>query len=310
MSQSVRATRAMDAVTARARIARRRLVQRVAVGVCILALLVALAPLTHILYTAVTLGWSKLSPAFFTTPAGGYPYIGTSGGVLNGLVGTAILLFMGSLIAIPVGVVAGVYLTDFGNGRVGAIIRSFSDTLLGVPSVIWGLFGFIFIASTVSSFGLHWDHSALAGGATIGLVMTPIIARVTELSLRDVPLPMREASLALGATRWATMRRISVRVAFPGILTGVLLALTNAIGQTVALLLTNGYTPDMPHQQLVGQYGNVTDLGSLIYVYVSQPSPLYQAPAEATVVVLLALVLVLSMLSRGLVALGRRSYGR
>lgn len=295
---------------AREGIARRRMVERVAVGGCILALVVALAPLVHILYTAVTLGASKLSLTFFTQPAGGLPYVGTSGGVLNGIVGTSILLFIGGLVAVPVGVVSGVYLADFGHGRVGGGVRSLSDTLLGVPSVVWGLFGYIFFTNTVSSLGLRWDYSALSGGATLGLVMTPIIARVTELSLREVPLAMREASLALGATRWATMRRISLRVALPGIVTGVLLALTNAIGQTVALLLTNGYTPDMPHQQLVGSYGNVTDLGSLIYVYLAQPSPLYRAPAEATVVVLLALVLVLSLLSRGLASVSRRSNAR
>ena len=106
------------------------------------------------------------------------------------------------------------------------------------------------------------------------------------------------------------MRRIGLRVALPGIVTGVLLALTNAVGQTVALLLVNGFTSYMPHWPLWGQGNNVTDIGSMIYIYIGQPTPLLQAPAEAAVVVLLALVLALSLLSRALTALGRRTYAR
>lgn len=291
-------------------VARRRLVERVAVCVCALALLVALLPLAHILYTAVAIGGGKLSWAFFSQPAAGSPYIGSEGGVLNGLLGTLILLFLGGLVAVPFGVVAGLYLADFGDGRLGFLVRTLGDTLLGVPSIIWGLFGFLLFNNLVSPVGTHWGFSALPGGAILGLIMAPIVARVTELSLRDVPLSYREASLALGATRWATMRRIGLRVARPGILAGVLLALTNAIGQTVAILLTNGYTPAMPHWPLWGPNGNVTDLGSMIYTYLSQPSPTLKPPAEAAVVVLLALVLALSLLSRALTALGRRNYAR
>lgn len=289
---------------------RRKLVERVAVAVCTLAVGVALLPLVHVVYTAVAIGGSKLSWTFFSQPAGGLPYIGTRGGVLNGLAGTAILLFIGGLVAVPFGVTAGIYLAEFGDGWLGGVIRTLGDTLLGVPSVVWGLFGYLVFTSPVAAIGLHWNLSALSGGAVLGLVMAPIVARVTELSLRDVPLAFREASLALGATRWATMRRIGLRVARPGIATGVLLALTNAIGQTVALLFTNGYTRYMPQWPLWGQNGNVTDLGSLIYVYLNQPTPLLQPPAEAAVVVLLGLVLALSLLSRALGALGRRTYAR
>ncbi len=291
-------------------IARRKVVERLAVTVCVLALLVALLPLLDILYTAISIGGSKLRPDFFTQPAGGLPYFGSQGGILNGFLGTTILLFFGGLIAVPFGVMCGVYLAEFGDGRMGTLIRTLGDTLLGVPSVVWGLFGYLFFTSTISPVGLRWGNSVLAGGAILGLIMTPIVARVTELSVRDVPGAFREASLALGATRWTTMRRIGLRVARPGILTGVLLALTNAIGQTVALLLTNGYTYLMPQWplRLTGQGNNVTDLGSAIYIYLSQPTPLLQPPAEAAVIVLLGLVLALSLLSRALTALGRRAY--
>jgi phosphate transport system permease protein len=291
-------------------LARRKLVERIAVTLCVLALLVALAPLFHVLYTAIQVGGSKLTWIFFSQPAGGLPYIGSDGGVLNGLTGTVILLFIGGLISVPFGVITGMYLADFGSGRLGSTIRAFSDTLLGVPSVIWGLFGFLLFANPISPIGLHLNRSALAGGLTLGLLMIPIVARVTELSLQQVPLGFKESSLALGATRWATMSRIGVRVALPGIVTGVLLALTNAIGQTVALLLTNGYTYFMPRWPLWGPQGNVTDMGSMIYLYLYQPTTLLRAPAEAAVVVLLGLVLIMSLLSRALTALGRRNYAR
>jgi phosphate transport system permease protein len=291
------------------RVFRRLLTERIGVGLCVLALALALLPLLDILYVAVQIGGSKLSWTFLSQPASGLPYTGSSGGVLNGLTGTAILLFLGGLLAVPFGVVSGMYLADFGGGLLGATIRSLGDTLLGVPSVIWGLFGYLVFASPVSSFGLHWNLSALAGGTVLGMIMTPIIARVTELSLRDVPPGFREASLALGATTWITTRRISLRVARPGIVTGVLLALTNAVGQTVAILFTNSYTPFMPHWPIVGQNNNVTDMGSLIYVYLSQPTPTLQAPAEAAVVVLLGFVLFMSLLSRAIVRFGVRSIG-
>jgi phosphate transport system permease protein len=290
---------------------RRKLVERVAIAFCVLALAIALLPLVHIVYTAATTGASKLTWQFFTQPADPnvVPYVGRAGGILNGELGTAILLFIGGLISVPLGVTAGMYLAEHGHGRLGTIIRYCSDTLLGVPSIIWGLFGFLLFTTTApSSPGLRWDFSALAGGATLGLIMAPIVARVTELAIRDVPLAFREASLALGATRWATMRRISVRVAIPGIITGVLLALTNAIGQTVALLLTVGYTYDMPHWPLWGANSQVTDIGVMIYTYLTEPSPDLRAPAQAAILGLLALVLFISLLSRAIIALGRRTY--
>lgn len=289
-------------------IAWRRLKERIAVGLCVLALALALLPLAHIAYTAISIGGQKLNWSFFSQPSAGSPYRGTEGGVLNGIAGTALLLFLGSLLSIPFGVVSGMFLADFGNGRAGAVVRTIADTLLGVPSVIWGLFGFQFIANTVSSFGLHWNTSALSGGLILGLIMSPIIARVTEIALRDVPNGFREASLALGATRWYTTRRLALVVARPAIGTGVLLALTNALGQTVALLFTNGYVPNLPHWPIVGQGNSVTDLGTMIYVYINQPTPLLQPPAEAAVIVLIALVLVLSILARSLSALGGRSH--
>lgn len=289
---------------------RRKLTERAAVLMCTLALVLALAPLAHVLYTAIAIGGQKLSWTFLSRPAGGVPFVGTQGGVLNGLAGTMILLFLGGLVAVPLGITTGIYLADFGDGRLGAFIRTVGDTLLGVPSVVWGLFGYLLFSNLVSPIGFHWSRSALAGGATLGLLMAPIVARVTELSIRDVPRAFHEASLALGATRWATMRRVGLRVARPGIVTGVLLALTNAIGQTVALLLTNGYSSFMPKWPPWGPVGSVTDLGSLIYLYLGQPTPLLHAPAEAAVVVLLGLVLALSVLSRLLTARGRRMYDR
>ncbi len=296
-------------VSRRGGIARRRGVERIAVGVCVIALALALAPLVSILYSAISSGASKLNWTFLSQTAAGSPYVGSEGGVLNGLTGTAILLFLGGLVAVPVGVVSGLYLADFGHARLGGFIRTVGDTLLGVPSVVWGLFGFAFFANPISPIGLHWSRSALAGGAVLGLIMAPIVARVTELSVRAAPAAFREASLALGATRWTTTRRISLRVALPGILTGVLLALTNAIGQTVAILLTNGYSNFMPRWPLTGPSSSVTDMGSLIYLDLYQAGTALAAPAEAAVVVLLGMVLTLSLLSRALYALGRRTYG-
>ena len=200
---------------------RRIITERVAVAVCGAALLLALLPLAHILYTALSIGAGKLTWTFFSQAASGLPYTGSEGGVLNALTGTSVLLFLGSVLAVPLGVVGGMYLADFGNNRLGELVRTLGDTLVGVPSVIWGLFGFQLVASTVSAFGLHWNVSALAGGVILGLIMTPIIARVTELSLRDVPHGFVEASLALGATRWTRCGASACAWRCPGIPTGV-----------------------------------------------------------------------------------------
>jgi phosphate transport system permease protein len=285
-------------------LARRRRIERAGVTVCALALAVALIPLAHVIYTAVSIGGSKLNWTFFSQSASGLPYTGSEGGVLNGIAGTAILIFLGCLVSVPFGVVGGLYLADFGGGPLGSIVRTAGDTLLSVPSILWGVFGFQLISDTVSPFGLHWNLSALSGGLILGLIMTPVIARVTELSLREVPNSFREASLALGATRFHTMRRISIRVALPGIATGVMLAVTNALGQTVAILLTNGYTSFVPHWPIVGQNNNVTDLGTMIYVYLNQPTPTLQPPAEAAALVLLMLALAFSLISRAVVNFG------
>ena len=289
-------------------LARRRMVERVAVGLCWLALLVAFLPLAHILYTAISIGGAKLTWTFISQPAGGLPYIGSEGGILNGLVGTMLLLFLGSVLAIPFGVAGGMYLIEFGTGQLGRgdphHRRYSAERSLGHLGPLW-----LFAACQYGELVRLAVEPLRPGGRPIlGLIMTPIIARVTELSLGDVPIVLREASLALGATRWHTMRRIGLRVARPGIVTGVLLALTNALGQTVALLLTNGYSLTMPHwpPSLIGQGTGLGDMGSLIYVYLEQPTPTLQAPAEAAAVVLLLLVLAISVLSRSLVALGGR----
>src|SRR5256885_10024882 len=196
---------------------------------CGCALLVV-APLGLVFYHLLESGIGALNWDFFTKLP--KPVGETGGGMANAIVGTFVLLGNAALIGVPVGVLGGVYLSEYGSWRLNGWIRLAADVLNGVPSIIWGMVVYALVVLPMKGF------SAWAGGIVLGMMMIPLITRTTEEVLQLVPNGYREAALALGIAQWRTIIQIVVRTALKGIITGVLLALARVSGETAPLLFT------------------------------------------------------------------------
>ena len=191
----------------------------------------AMIPLALIIAYVVARGWSVLSANFFTkVPAG--PLDPSSGGIAQAFIGTALIVGMASLIAIPLGVLTAVYLSEFGRGRFAEAVRYFAEVLLSTPSIIAGAFIWATVVVVMGTF------SAFAGSLALAFLMWPIIARATEEILRLVPNDLREAALALGLPRWKVILQVVVPTAGAGILTAIMLAVARGLGETAPILLT------------------------------------------------------------------------
>jgi phosphate transport system permease protein len=201
------------------------------VSACAAAVLLALIPLAMILFFVVSQGVQALSLDLFThmpAPAGE-----VGGGMRNAFVGTLILTGLAALFAVPVGVLSGVYMSEYRGTRLAIAVRFAADTLNGVPSIVIGIFAYGIAVLPFRHF------SALAGGIALGIMMIPIVARTTEELLLLVPDTMREGALALGATRARAVFSVIVPAALPGIITGIVLALARIAGETAPLLFTS-----------------------------------------------------------------------
>jgi phosphate transport system permease protein len=199
-------------------------------GLSVLATILVIIPLVAILFYLVYKGASSLNLAFFThAPA---PVGEAGGGMANSIVGSGIILALASLMGIPVGIAAGVYLSEFGRGKPFATaVRFTADVLNGVPSIVMGISVFTLLVK-----GRHF--SALAGGVALAIMMIPTITRTTEEMLATVPHAIREAALGLGVPKWRTAVSVSLRTASPGIITGCMLAFARVAGETAPLLFT------------------------------------------------------------------------
>ena len=210
--------------------ARRYVVNHLVTGLAVLSTVVVIAPLVAILIYLIYMGASSLNLAFFThIPA---PVGEPGGGMANAMVGSGIVLGLASLMGVPVGIAAGVYLAEFGRGRMlAAAIRFTADVLNGVPSIVMGIAAWVVL---VDGHGF----SALAGGVALAIMMVPTIARTTEEMLATVPHAIREAALGLGVPKWRTVVSVSLKTASPGIITGCMLAFARVAGETAPLLFT------------------------------------------------------------------------
>ena len=209
---------------------RRKATDRVMKGLfCLCAFLVVL-PLFLIFFDLVLKGARELRWTLLTDLP--HPVGETGGGIANGIVGTIVITLLTMAWSVPVAVMCGIYLAEYGRGKFASAVRFAADTLTGVPSIIMGIFGYILIVLPMKRF------SAWAGAAALSMIFIPVVVRTTEDMLRTVPMTVREAALALGIERWKATLRITVRTAWPGILTGILLAMARIIGETAPLLIT------------------------------------------------------------------------
>ncbi|OQX68547.1 MAG: phosphate ABC transporter, permease protein PstA [Sorangiineae bacterium NIC37A_2] len=267
----------------------RKAVDRIVRGLCLLAALLALVPLFSVLYYVTARGLGGISFEFFTelpTPVGE-----EHGGVANAITGTLTLVGLACLFGIPPGVLAGVYLSQFGHTRLGKIVRFSADVMSGVPSVTIGIFVYSLLVVRTKQF------SAYAGGLALAVIMLPTVTRTTEELLKLVPEALREAALGLGVPQWRTTLSVMLRTAAPGVATGIMLAVARVAGETAPLLFTsfsNRFWPgglDEPTASLPVQ----------IYTYAVSPYEDWHSQAWAAALVLVALVLTLNVAARVLV---------
>jgi phosphate transport system permease protein len=270
------------------RLGYRRVRARVGWALTVCAFLLVAAPLLDILGLVTARGIVALSPQIFTTVTDGI-----SGGLLNAIVGTLVLSAGALIIGVPIGVGAGIYLAEFGSGFFGAVVRFLSDVLTGIPSIVLGYFSYITLV-----IGLGWQFSTLAGSITLALMIVPYMARIAELSLRQVPLPLREAAYALGAPERTVALRIVLPPATPGVLTGALLVLAISVGETAPLIYTAGWSNYVWSGRLTHE-----PIGYLTYViwsFINQPFASAHALAFAAAFLVVLLVLAINIAARAL----------
>jgi phosphate transport system permease protein len=209
---------------------RRRITDHAMTGIAVLTVILVLVPLFAIFAYLVYRGIGSINWAFLTqTPK---PVGEAGGGMANAIAGSAVILGLASLLGVPLGVGAGIYVAEYGQNRFGAAIRFTADVLNGVPSIVIGIVAYAIVV-------LHQKHfSALAGGAALAIMMVPTITRTTEDMLLLVPRALREAAYGLGIPRWRTTLSITLRTATSGVITGIMLAFARVAGETAPLLFT------------------------------------------------------------------------
>lgn len=265
---------------------RRRLLSSAFVVACGLAVAIALAPLAMVLFFVVGQGVQALNIDFFTQMP--QPVGVPGGGMANAIVGTLILVGLAAVMAVPIGIMSGIYMSEYAGTRLAVGVRFAADTLNGVPSIVIGVFAYGLAVLPFRQF------SALAGSFALGVMMIPIIARTTEELLLLVPTPMREGALALGATRARAVFTVIVPAALPGIVTGVVLALARVAGETAPLLFTafnnRFYSVDLTQP--------ISSITVQVFTYAISPYEDWHRQAWAGALVLVTIVLTCSLLAR------------
>jgi phosphate transport system permease protein len=265
---------------------RRRITSRIMTTLCLVAVAVALIPLAFILFFVLARGLTALNLDFFTqTPK---PTGEIGGGMANSIVGSLVLCGLGGLLAVPIGVLSGIYIAEFQKSRLAPVVRFAADTLNGVPSIVVGVFVYTLIVLPMKRF------TALAGGVALGVMMIPIITRTTEELLRLVPPSLREGALALGATRARATFTVVLPAALPGIITGIVLALARIAGETAPLL----FTASNNQFWSTGLTQQISSLTVQVFTYAISPYEDLHRQAWAGAFVLVSIVLACSVLAR------------
>jgi phosphate transport system permease protein len=266
----------------------RRMGDYLLVSFGVLVTTLALIALGALLYDVAHDGVGRLSWKFFTSYPSRHP---EEAGILAALAGTLFVMSLTALIAVPLGVAAAIYLEEYGGkGRIARLIEINIANLAGVPSIIYGLLGLgLFVRL------MHMERSVLAGASTLALLVLPVIILATREALRAVPSSLREGSYALGATKWQTILHQVVPAALPGILTGLILAISRAVGETAPLITIGAltYVPFAPSDI----WSPFTVLPIQIFNWVSRPQAAFAENAAAGIVVLLGFLLMMNAMA-------------
>lgn len=243
-----------------------------------LSLAVALIPLFSILYEVVQKGISTINIDFFVKST---PTVGEKGGgVANAIQGTLITIGLASLIGIPIGLMSGVFLSEYSEHKLSVIVRFFNDVLSGIPSIVIGVFAYALIVRSIG-------FSVIAAAFALAIIMIPTVTRTTEEALKLVPLSLREAAIALGVPRWKTILTIVLRGAKKAVITGILLSIARISGESAPVLVTMGYW----RWWFAGLNRPAANLALNVFVFAVSPFENWIALAWGSALVLILLVL-------------------
>ncbi len=277
---------ARDDAARLARLRRRRAAASTGWVLCTIAFALLAIAMGWILLMVLVRGISALTPTVFTEVTQG-----TGGGLLNAIEGTVVIGIGSMLLAVPLGVAAGLYAAQFSHTAFARVIRFFADVLVGVPSIVLGYFGYITMVEY-----LGWNFSLAAACITLAILCLPYICRTTELALGQVPAAMQEAAFALGAGEGRVAFRIMLPTALPGILTGILLAFAISVGETAPLIYTAGWSSYLWTGQIVRS--PVGYLTYAIWAFINEPFAAANALAYAAAFLVTFMVLLISVGSR------------
>jgi phosphate transport system permease protein len=284
------------------RAARNRIWQAMIYSACVLAIL----PLASVVWTLVSKGASRLDADFFNASMNNIGPRDADGGAYHAIIGTLEQVGIATLFAVPLGVLGAIYLVEYGRGKFAFAIRFFVDVMTGIPSIVAGLFILAFWVLIVSPWFNNGTprFSGFAASLALTVLMLPTIVRSTEEMLRLVPGPLREGAYALGVPQWKTILRIVLPTALPGIVTGVMLAIARAAGETAPVLLVAGGAAAINFDPF---NGNQSSLALFVYSQASDSSRYAPARAWTAALTLVALVLILTIAAKLLARRNRLS---
>lgn len=250
-----------------------------------LALLIALITLFSVIFEVIRRGIMAINLDFFIKPT---PTVGEAGGgVANAIQGTLITIGLASLIGVPIGVISGIFLSEYGESKISMIIRFFNEVLNGVPSIVIGIFSYTLIASIIG-------FSLIAASFALAIIMIPIVTRTTEEALKLVPMIIREAAIALGISKWETTLYIVLRGARKSVVTGILLAIARISGESAPILVTMGYW----RWWFYGLNRPVANLALNIFLFANSPFENWVILAWGSALILIIMILGINIVTR------------
>jgi len=259
---------------------------RAFVGIVLALSLLAVVPLILILIFIIVRGASSIDWHFLTELP--KPMGEAGGGIANSIIGTLLLMVIGSIISVPLGVIAGIFLSESGKSRLGTVARLSIETLMGIPSIVIGIVAYVWVVKPMGHF------SAFSGGIALAMIMLPVITLSTEETLRLIPVSLREAALALGVSYPRTILKVILPAGLSGIVTGTLLAVARGAGETAPLLFTSFGSPYM----VVNVFKPMGSLPQTIFNYATSPYEEWHSLAWGAAFVLLVIVLVLNSVTK------------
>lgn len=276
----------------RTRESKRRATDRFWAVVVTAAFAIAITPLVSLIITVVSEGAARFDLEFFTSDMRGV--VGEGGGVLHAIIGTLMITLLATLISVPVGILCGIYLVEYGKGHLARWVTFLVDVMTGIPSIVAGLFAFALFAFLIGP----GYKSGFSGAIALTVLMIPTVVRATEEMLKLVPNELREASYALGVQKWRTITKVVIPTALAGIVTGVVLAIARVIGETAPLLLTAGFTSTVNWNPFEGRMTALPVFSYYSYVTPGFPPEPGFERAWSAALVLIIIVLGLNLVAR------------